>query len=158
MSISIDATTSAHANSNHATLPLRLIVHRAVYKAARRVVGCRPHVPCASAVSPSPPGAVNIKPLAVAVYIALADSRYAVAKFLSPQSLGQSSGGKYSCFRRYPNFPKIQRSIGRGKRVRKNQLDLWSRFDTIPACDSDTQTHRHMTTTPNTRASVTLRR
>ena len=37
--------------------------------------------PCTSAVDPSPPGAVNTSLPAVAVYIALADRRCAVAKF-----------------------------------------------------------------------------
>ena len=62
--------------------------------------------------------------------------------FLSPE-LGQSSRRKYPYFWRYPNFPTTQPS--RGKPARKNQLDLCSRFDTIPACD------RH-STTADTRA------
>ena len=43
----------------------------------RSVVDCRPHLPCLS----SPPGAVNTRPTAVVVSIALADSMHRHAKF-----------------------------------------------------------------------------
>jgi len=48
-------------------------------------VDCRPHLPCTSAAIPWPPGAVNTRPSAVVVYIALADGRCAAAKCLSPE-------------------------------------------------------------------------
>jgi len=82
------------------------IDHRAVYSAACRMsaiaVGCiyRTCHTCTSAVGPLPPGAVNTRPPAVAVYVALADGRCAI-------------------FWRYLNFPKTQRGTGRRKPVRK---------------------------------------
>jgi len=57
------------------------LAHRAVYRAARRV-GNRHRLYCTChARLPSPPGAVNNIPHDVAVYIALADGRCAVANF-----------------------------------------------------------------------------
>jgi len=65
-------------------------------------------------------------------------------KISQVQSLRQSSHRVLPYFLRYPNFPKTLRSIGGEKPVyKKNQLDPSSRFDTIPACDRQTQTHRH---------------
>jgi len=51
------------------------------------------------------------------------------------ENSGKSSKGKYSCFWRNPNFFKIQCRISREKPQAKNQLDLCSCLDTIPACD-----------------------
>ena len=49
------------------------------------------------------------------------------------QSWGQSSGGQVPNFWRYPHFLKAQCRIDA-----KNQLDSSSRFDTILACDRQT--------------------
>ena len=73
-------TTSitAHTDWTRATVPhaqsiiaLYTELHAECYQQSAIVVECRPYVPCTSAV----------RPPAVAVYIALADSRCAVAKF-----------------------------------------------------------------------------
>jgi len=85
----------------------------------------------------SPPGAVNTRPPVVAVYIALADSRRAVAKFSLIQGLGQSSRGQDPYFWRYPNFPRTQRSEDRGKPVCKKissmRADRHTRWQLISA-------------------------
>jgi len=53
------------------------------------------------------------------------------------QRLGQSFMGEVPYFSKYSS-PKTECNISRGKPVCKNQLDLCSRFDTIPACDRQT--------------------
>jgi len=102
-----------------------------------------------SAVGPSSPGAVNTRPPAVAVYIAFADGRRAVAKFPKSGVWDKVPEGS-SLILEIPEFPQNTALHGSMKTcTRKNQLDPCSRFDTITACDR--QTHRH-TTTANTRA------
>jgi len=57
--------------------------------------------------------------------------------------LGQSSRRKYSNFSSYPNFLTTQCRRGGRKPPNQNQLDPFSRFDTTPACDRQTQTQIH---------------
>jgi len=68
--------TVPHAQS---TIALYTELHVEWDQQSAIVVDCRPHLPRL----PSSPSAVNNCPTAVAVYIALTDSRRAVAKFLS---------------------------------------------------------------------------
>jgi len=83
--------------------PLRPIDHRGVYRAARR----RFYTALATSVA-SPSGAVNTRPTAVVVYIALADGRRAVAKFSSPE-FGTKFQRKLPLFLKIglPNFPYL---------------------------------------------------
>jgi len=70
----------------------------------------------------SPPGAVNTRPTAVAVYIALVDGRCAVAKFTQ-------------------RIASVKRNL-----YAKNKLDPSNHFDTIPASDrhTDRETRRQL--------------
>ena len=86
------------------------------------------------ASQPSPPGAVNSRPTAVAVYL----TRQPTA--CCCEISGQSSRRNYPYFWRYPNYFKTHCSIGRGKPACKNQLDPCSHFDTKHACDKQTRT------------------
>ena len=75
------------------------------------VVDCRPHLPRPS----SPSGAVNNRPTAVAVYIALADSRRVVDKFSWTYFLSSEFGEKFQwevpLFLVVPNFLQTQCSM-----------------------------------------------
>jgi len=63
-------------------------------------------------------GAVNTRPLAVAVYIALADGRCAVAKLSESRVWNKVPEESALVFGDNPSFPKTQRySVGRGKHV-----------------------------------------
>jgi len=103
----------------------------------RSVVDCRPHLPslpCHRQVL-----STTYRPLSLFITHSLTVG--APCEIFQVQSFGQSFRGKYPYFWRYPNFPK--NSVGRGKLVRKNQLDPCSRLDTILACDRHKHTNIH---------------
>jgi len=136
--ICIPTSISADADGTRATLP-RTRSTVALYteldaecdQRSAIVVYCRPHLPRL----PSPPVAVNNRPTAVAVYIALADGRRAVAKSFKVQTPKQSSRNKYFYFWRCRNFPEPYCRMGRGNLYAQNELVPCSCFDVIPACD-----------------------
>ena len=73
----------------------RPVDHRECDQQSAIVVDCRPHLPRL----PSPPGAVNNRRTAVAVYIAFANGRRAVANFSKSRFLDKlNSRGKYPYF------------------------------------------------------------
>ena len=59
--------------------------------------------------------------------------------------LGQSSRGKYDSFWRYPNVLKTECRIGGRKPPCQNRVNPSSRFDTLPACDEQTDRRRDTT-------------
>ena len=66
------------------------------------------------------------------------------AAFQGP-TLGQSSRGKYPSFWRYPNVLKTECGIGGRKPPCQNRVNPSSRFDTLPACDEQTDRRRDTT-------------
>jgi len=95
----------------------------------RSVVHRRSHVPCTSAVGSSPPGAVNTRPTDVAVYVALADGRRAVAKFFKSRVWDKVPEGSAFIFRETLIFLKY--SV-----AHRSSETYMQKFSSIYAADS----------------------
>ena len=118
------------------------------------VVDCRPYL----LRLPLPPGAVNNRPIAVAVYIALADGRCLVLRFFEYRVCDKFQM-ELHLFWRYPNFCKTR--IVEGIPYAKIPAQSVQRFRYNTGVwetdrQTDRQTDRHMTTA-NTRAQSLTR-
>ena len=79
------------------------------YQQSTIVVDCRPHSPRLT----SPPGAVNTRPTAVAVYIALADGQCAAAKVSKSRIWDKVPEGRTLIFGDRPTLISLKHSIAR---------------------------------------------